>query len=623
MPRFTANQLFQIQNNINNMKRTMNKPSNMSLNQYFQENSAASLNINPDVLKLRPSQFHNKNEWDGDIMKLEYTINKENVLREHFSEPEQELQNYNIPLEVDKQNKLMKSINNIIREVQKSITEDNLGTTYLNIVKLFNDFSLSYNASVSQIRDDKNFQLIFNERLITLEDLIRTCLQTATIGRYNEISKTKNYRYSTTEFLNAFQDMITIIGEMLITKNISLYVGDARPSQISVQPSLEVEGKEGIDDMRDDAEEIEMMRRRRDDVDHFRGDREEGFDRGVEESKGLDEGMVSTVVQNEMFQQRNKEIRREEEGVDDGEEPLTTREIEDLVRELSPEELKRQYLIVVNNFIDISNEIKRGIVDEDEEVEINSRIFLEQVFNPTFRMNVATIDEALEHLERIKTDLTGTEAPPPPRDTDAPPPRDTESPLRDRRPVRRNFKSIKAYFQNEVKTSLLPLLKDIVIKNISKSAKELVDISYSNIERFETEYRKLFTRIVNIFYDNKILYDDGTASELEKVSNVFETNGYDQMHLYIIRIMNAFLHFTKLDEVLSGSRTQNMVKIINSKIQNKLRTDSITEFELFLRTKNADKISLFDYENFDETKLDTRQARKLKSVLSTMKTKGF
>jgi hypothetical protein len=722
MPRFTANQMFQTQNNLNKMKRDMNKPSNMSLNQYFQENSAASLKANPNVLKLRPSQFHNKNEWDGDIMKLEYTINKENVLREHFNEPDQELQNYNIPIDVDKQNKLMKSINNVIREVQKSITEDNLGTTYLNIVKLFNDFSLSYNASVSQIRDDKNFQLVFNERLITLEDLIRTCLQTATIGRYNEIPKESNYRYSTTEFLNAFQDMIKIIGEMLITKNISLYIGDARPSQISVQPSFEVEGKEEIDDMRDDAEEIERMRRERDDGDHgdpFMGDREEGFDRGVEESKGLDEGMISVVVAYDSFVARRNEISREEEGVDDGEEPETEEDIESRARGYTPEKLKSEYLIAVNNFLDMTDEIKAEIA---EGRDTDPSLFIQQAFNPIFRMNLETLDEVVEYLERIKTYLTGTEAPrTPPRDTEEPPREIEEEPdtqrmlkknvingfmsviytletsnqvddeteseinreidrmteyeitqkyreaiefclglgedlgnldmyfdnalgvinfifdasyetleeaktelmkLLEEQPMKQDLKAIKQYFQDEIKTALLPLFTKIKVSKIFKKDTLIVEIAYSGLKDFSQLYKVLFQRAMSVFYNVDSHYSYKTVFNSGILAEIYRKNGSEQLNTFIVKLINDFLTFSQI-KITRSTKPESIVAVLNSKFQTKLKNEGKTEFELFINSLNVSKLSLFDYSKFDLSKFTEPKAKKLKEVLDTMKREGF
>jgi hypothetical protein len=677
MPRFTPNQMFKVQNKLNLIKREMNKPSTMSLNQYFEDNSVASVKRDPRLLKLRPSQFHNKNEWDGDIMRLEYTINKESILREHFNEPDETLQNYNIPLPVDKQNKLMKSINNIIREVQKSITEDNLGTTYLNIVKLFNDFSLTYNSIVTQIKDDKNFQLIFNERLITLEDLIRTCLQTATIGRYDMMPKS-NYRYSTTEFLNAFQDIIKIIGEMLITKNISMFIGDSRPSQITVEPTVATDGTG--DDMRDDMEEIERLRRERDDGDHgdhFKRDREEGIDEGeggVEERKGPDEGMVSVVIAYKNYKQKQNAV----EGVDDGED-RSEDEITDNVRRLTYEELKNQYLMAVNNFIDVSNEIKSNDEDPND--------FIEQIFNPIFRMNLDTIDEVLDYLEKIRSELTGRERFKDDVDKDTmiiknnkqrriikkivdgylsltdskkdmkkitdkeliqefdnaitySGTADVESlnfifdidstseqdarekiekiieelntgnvPLQD-------FKAKKTYFNNQIKTVLLPLLNNIKITNIKKNINSIINIEYSGLEQFEKKYKLLFQRIINVFYDIESYFKSG------QIKDVYETNGENQRQLFIIKIINEFVKNSKI-KISRTTKTENLIVILNNKIENKIKTENMTEFNIFLNGLRSNDISLFDYEKFNFSELSKEKVEKINEVLEDMQKEGF
>ena len=362
MPRFTPNQLYAIQNNLNAIKRVMNKPTNISLNEYFKESSDAQVKRDPNLLKQHPAQFHNKNEWDGNIMRLEYTINKENMLREHFNQPDEEMQNYNIPMPVETQNNLLKKLNNIIREVQKTLSEDNLQTTYLNIVKLFNDFSLVYNANLMQLKEDKNFQMVFNERLITLEELINLCIKRATLNAYEPkrlVPKDVPYKFTSVEFRKAFDDILNIIKEMIITKNISMFVGERVDySQVNIEPTYDpVRAKEIQDeeDARDEAERkrAEAERKRAEDEMHkrkrgvpkseeFKGEKERG-EIESEEEKGTENTVDKVLV-------AYKEEQNIKEGIVE-----TKEQILENIKAMTMEERKQKFYEIIKEFLEDRN----------------------------------------------------------------------------------------------------------------------------------------------------------------------------------------------------------------------------------------------------------------------------
>lgn len=256
--RLNVNQLWKIQDQ-NNLRKLQAKDNYITTQQMFQYETA---NPTGQVMPVSSGVLDGGiiNQWDGDVMRLEYVIERENVnyeASELNGTTDLEPVNFEtIPLQI--KTDIFKTMNVLYRECQKLFSSPQVGEgDILNIFKFYNDFANLYDTYLMDIKQDPIFKNNFNARVVELESIfqkIKTRIQA-----WGDKQQFTNNIFTTAnsypeEYLEArIRDIIYSLNEMLKLQNIGYFIKDTMQySQITAQPAptlpIPKEEVEGDDD---------------------------------------------------------------------------------------------------------------------------------------------------------------------------------------------------------------------------------------------------------------------------------------------------------------------------------------------------------------------------------------
>jgi hypothetical protein len=536
-------------------------------------------------------------------MRLEYTINKENMLREHFNQPDEEMQNYNIPMPVETQNNLLKKLNNIIREVQKTLSEDNLQTTFLNIVKFFNDFSLLYNSNLQQLKGDKQYQLKFNERLLTLEELIDKCITKELIEKYNPKKNTET-NFSPEGFEKAFTDIKKMINEMILTKNISIFLGDYKKvNQVNITPEFVPMGVPRGDAEDGDAEDGDAEDGDAEDGDAEDGDAEDGDaedgdveDGDVEEGEDDEDGGRKHAEEVEEERRRRGERGDEER---DREHGLDVEEIKDLIPEAKMKRTFLNYNSIMENPetgqlytpTEILN-IWNAMTKEERERkygEIINKLLTDDIVPTDLKLLNMILLTNYGNIEDLKDYLINLSKMYPIRKKEEKKRIEyvEEAPLDE---TNIDDLDIKNNYKRRVRR-LTMLLKDANILTLQKKDNNLL-VTCDLPTKFINGYKILFQRFLGNFYSgSKSNYKLDKPATKGPVYNIYNQIGFIQMEVFINNILTAYASNLKIMHQTPDTIRDRINSKINEKVNYKGKTT--TSFEIFLESFY---ITIFTYD---------------------------